>query len=251
MATVLVNDTVKKYLLGQMNSFRERVREKFEFFESGIWEGKLRAKKLKGISSKCVFEAPIDKNHRLLFTLGSHGENGKKDLVVYVWGVATHDDLNKKSRHVVPEDVPFLRFRDFEEVLLEDVDMEGLEPSYFTQEQITEKAKDESGSQRWYPVEEPEWRRIRLYARDEFELFLCLTPEQREILESSLPVMVSGTAGSGKTTLSVYYLLKRHLHRKKKIFITYNRYLKNFAERLYGGLLNEAEWKSDIISPDF
>jgi len=251
MATVLINSTVKKYLLGLPRSFRERAREKFEFLESGLWEGKIRAKKLRTASSKCVFEAPLDKDKRLLFTLGNYGKPAKKDLVVYVWGVVAHDELSRMTRTIVPGNVPFLRFKDFRELRWEDVDLEKLEPSCFTQEQITEKAKDESGSQRWYPVDNPEWERIQRYTRDDFELFLYLSPEQKSVLESPLPVLVSGTAGSGKTTLSVYYLLKSYWRRKKKVFITYNRSLRNFAEKLYRGLLNEAEWRRDAVLPDF
>jgi len=251
MITVLINDTVKKYLLKQSKNLRKKIRNKFEFLEAGIWEGRLRVKKIKSISSKCVFEVKIDKGNSLLFTLGNYGDAAGKFLVVYVWGVVAHDDSVKKSRNIIPENVPFLRFHDYEEVLLKDIDMEEMKSSYFTQEHITEKTKDESGSQRWYPVDVPEWKRIQLYTRDDFELFLYLTLEQKNILRTCLPIMVSGTAGSGKTTLSVYYLLNKYLSQEKKIFVTYNKYLKNFAERLYRGLLNEREWKNEVIYPNF
>jgi TolA-binding protein len=251
MATVLINNAVKKYLLNQSLNFRERIREKFEFLETGIWEGKLRTRKLRNISSKCVFEALIDKENRLLFTLGKYRGTSRKSLIIYVWGVASHDELSKKRRNIVPENAPFLEFHDFDELILEDIDLEELEPFCFTQEQITEKTREESGSQRWFAVDEPEWRRIQKYTKDDFELPLYLTPEQREVLESSPPILVSGTAGSGKTTLSVYYLLKRELDRKKKIFVTYNPLLKSFAERLCTGLLNEAGKGQDFLIPDF
>lgn len=251
MATVLINNAVKKYLLSQPENLRERIREKFEFLETGIWEGKLRAKKLRNISSKCVFEAPVDKDNRLLFTLGKYGGTSEKSLVIYVWGVASHDELSKKSRDIVPENAPFLEFNDYDELMLEDIDLEELEPLCFTQEQIMEKSKEDSGSQRWFAVDETEWRRIRNYKKDDFELFLYLTPGQKEVLASPPPILVSGTAGSGKTTLSVYYLLKSELHRKKKIFITYNPSLKNFAERLCKGLLNKAEGRQEFLIPDF
>jgi len=251
MATVLINNTVKKYLLNQPLHFREKLRDKFEFLETGIWEGRLRVKKLRGISSKCVFEAPVDRDSRLLFTLGKYGEAPEKNLVVHVWGIASLDELSKKSRNIVPRNAPFLEFHDFDELILEDVDLDELEPSCFTQEQITEKTGEESGSQRWFSVDEPEWQRIRNYTKDDFELALYLTPGQREVLESPPPILVSGTAGSGKTTLSVYYLLKRDLNRKKKIFITYNPTLRNFAERLCGGLLNQAKQREEFLIPDF
>ena len=205
---------------------------------------------MRNISSKCVFEAPVDKDSSLLFTLGKYGGTAGKNLVIYVWGVASLPELSKKGRTIVPENASFLRFHDFEELILEDIDLEELGPFCFTQEQITEKTREESGSQRWFAVDDSEWGRIRNYTKDDFELFLYLTPEQRAVLESPLPILVSGTAGSGKTTLSVYFLLKTELHRKK-IFITYNPSLKSFAERLYRGLLNEAEGKYDVFAPDF
>ena len=251
MAIVLINTAVRKYLLDQPVNFRERIREKFEFLETGIWEGKLRAKKLRNLSSKCVFEAPLDKDNRLLFTLGKHGGATGKNLVIYVWGVASHDELSKKSRNIVPENASFLEFQDFEELILEDIDLEELESFCFTQEPITEKSGEESGSQRWFEVDDLEWKRIRNYKKDEFDLFLYLTPEQREVLASPPPILVSGTAGSGKTTLSVYYLLKSELQSNKKIFITYNPSLKSFAERLCRGLLNEARGRQDFLIPDF
>jgi len=251
MAIVLINDAVKKYLLRKPRGFRERVREKFEYFESGIWEGRLRAKKLRGLSSQCVFEAAIEDNLRLLFTLGRPPETSPKDLVVYVWGFATHENLDRKRLTVAPENALFLDFRNYDETVLEDVVMDDLDSGYLTQERLTERARDESGQQRWYPVEEPEWRRIRRFARDEFELFLLLTPEQKEVLETPLPLLISGTAGSGKTTLAVYSLFRKSLRGKTKLFITYNRFLRNFAERLYSGLLNEAEAGSEIRAPEF
>jgi len=42
MVTVLINDTVKKYLLNQQVNLRKKIRNKFEFLETGIWEGRLR-----------------------------------------------------------------------------------------------------------------------------------------------------------------------------------------------------------------
>lgn len=251
MAIVLINNAVKKYLINQPLNFRERIREKFEFLETGIWEGKLRAKKLRNISSKCVFEAPLDKDNRLLFTLGKHGGAAGKNLIIYVWGISSHEEISQKSRNIVPENAPFLEFQDFDELILEDIALEELEPFCFTQEQITEKIEKESGSQRWFAVDEPEWRRIRNCTKDDFELSLYLTPEQREVLQPPPPILVSGTAGSGKTTLSVYYLLKSELHKKKKIFITCNPSLKSFAERLCRGLMNEAGGTQDFLSPDF
>lgn len=250
MIVVLINDTVKKYLLKQPTAEKKRIRNKFEFLETGIWDGGLKVKKLKGLSSKYVFEARLDKGNRILFTLG-HPPGDNQTLLIYVWGISQHDDVSRKSKTIIPFNVPFLQFSDYEESFLEDVEMEKLQQDYFTQEAITQKVNDESGSQKWYPLDEPEWKRLQMYQRDDLEFFLFLTPEQKEILQTPLPLMISGTSGSGKTTLSVYYLLNKNLNNKKKLFITYNTLLKNYARRLYNGLLEEREWKNETVPPLF
>ncbi len=251
MATVLISDPAKKYLLAQSQSFRRKIRDKFEYLETGIWEGRIRVKKLRNVSAKCVFEVTVAKRTKLLFSLGNYREADKKSLVIYVWGFVVLAEPAGKSSDIIPGGVPFLKFPDYDEVLMEDIDLEELQSSYFTQEHITEKILDESGSCRWYPVDELEWKRIQLHTGGGFELSLCLTPEQKDVLKSALPLMVSGTAGSGKTTLSVYYLLKPQLNRKKKILVTYNKYLKDLAEELYKGLLNETDRKNEVEYPDF
>ncbi len=254
MITVLINDTVKKYLLKQPTDMRKKIRDKFEFLESGIWDGGLKVKKLKGASDKYIFEARLDRANRIIFTLGqgqAQGAGQENSLIVYVWGIVTHDDIPTKVKTIIPANATFLLFEDYQETFLENVDMEELEPTYFTQESIGERSAGESGNQRWYAVDEPEWQRIRMYSRDDFDLFLQLTPEQDDILSTPLPMMISGTAGSGKTSLAVYYLLNRNLDKKKKLFLTYNKHLKNFAVKLYNGLLNERTWEKEITPPDF
>ncbi|MCP5102143.1 MAG: hypothetical protein GY950_02125, partial [bacterium] len=261
MIIVLINDAVKKYLLKQPKDIRKKIRDKFEYLESGIWDGGMKVKKLKGTSSKFVFEARLDRGNRILFTLGGAAPPAVKGvappavkgagsgLIVYVWGIVVHDDISLKSRTIIPDNASFLRFREYDEAAMDNVDMAELESSYFTQESISERVADESGSQRWYAIDEPEWQRIQMYSRDDFDLFLHLTPEQDEILAAPPPLMIAGTAGSGKTSLAVYYLLNRNLNKKKKLFITYNQHLKNFARKLYNGLLNQREWKNDVILP--
>ncbi|MDQ1352232.1 MAG: hypothetical protein QG657_2538 [Acidobacteriota bacterium] len=254
MITVLINDTVKKNLLKQPTDIRNKIRDKFEFLESGIWDGGLKVKKLKGSSDKYIFEARLDRSNRIIFTLGQgqpQGPGQENALIIYVWGIVTHDDIPTKVKTIIPANATFLLFEEYQETLLENVDIEELESDYFTQEGVNEKNAGQSGSQRWYAVDEPEWQRIRMYSRDDFDLFLQLTPEQDEILSTPLPMMISGTAGSGKTSLAVYYLLNRNLDKKKKLFLTYNIHLKNFAVKLYNGLLNERPGKKEITPPDF
>lgn len=48
-------------MLGLSRKEKERLREKFEFLEAGIWDSGIRVKKLKGLSGKVIFEARLSK----------------------------------------------------------------------------------------------------------------------------------------------------------------------------------------------
>ena len=251
MIQILINEAFKKYLLQQSLAYRKKIRQKFEYLEIGYWDGGLKVKKIKGVSgTKAVFEARLDRSNRLLFTLGTEKTGNDLALLVYLWGVVGHDDISTKSRHI-PRNVPFLQFQPLDEKELRDSSFEELTEEYYTQESITQKIADDSATQKWHFLDQANWERIEKYRQDEFEMALYLTPEQQAVLEKPLPILVSGTAGSGKTTLSIYYLLKLPLAKQKKLFITYNKYLRNAAHRLYHGLLNGSSLKDEYVTPDF
>ena len=252
MIKILINDCFKKYLLNQPSDYRKKVRQKFEYLEIGYWEGGLNVKKLKSLAgNKAVFEARLDRSNRILFTLGNDKENGASNLLVYVWGIVAHDAVSHKSTNILPANVPFLQFKPYQKESMDEILLEDLSDSYFTQESITQKISDDSASQRWHCLDEENWQRIQSYQQDELQLQLYLTPEQQEVLARPLPLLVSGTAGSGKTTLGIYYLLKLPLAKEKKLFITYNRYLRDTARTLYQGLLNASPLKNEYFPPDF
>ncbi|MBU2447213.1 MAG: UvrD-helicase domain-containing protein [Bacteroidetes bacterium] len=250
---VLINDSFKKYLLTESKQNREKIKQKFEFLEIGCWDGGLKVKKIRGVTSaKTIFEGRLDKANRILFTLGSdeHPEE-KNTLLVYIWGIVTHDEISNKTKNILPDNVPFIHFKPFREEMSDELYFDKIDQENITQESITKKVSDDSGSQKWYPLSEEEWNRVQLYIKDDFELYLQLTPAQSELLKTPPPIMLSGTAGSGKTTLSVYYLLKGSLGHLDKLFVTYNSFLKNMAEKLYSGLLNSSLDAEKINKPKF
>ena len=253
MFKVLINDSFKKYLLSQPEKNRERIKQKFEFLEIGTWDGGLKVKKIKGITSnKTIFEARLDRANRILFTLGyDETQHDKSTLLVYVWGIVAHDDISQKSKNILPENVPFIYFKPYKEELSKELYFNELSEEHLTQESITKKVRDDSGQQKWYTLAGEEWQRVQSYTKDDFELYLQLTPVQSTLLTTPLPILLSGTAGSGKTTLSIYYLLKASLNPAKKLFITYNNFLKNMAERLYYALLNSSELENKVVKPEF
>lgn len=248
---VLVNDAVKGYLISTPQATRQRFRKAIEYLENGLWDGGLRIKKLHNLSGKVVLEGRVSRSDRLLFTLGREQRTEEPETLIYLWAVTAHDDVDRTARTIAPENAPFLSFTQFETFETVDPDLEALAESCISQEGIEDRIRSETGSVRWFVLDEAEWDRVLLYSKDEFEIFLYLTQEQKRLLDAKPPLFLSGTAGSGKTTLSVYYLLRPALQDARKLFVTYNRRLKNFCESLYGGLLNMRPDANRITPPLF
>jgi tetratricopeptide (TPR) repeat protein len=240
---VLVNTAVKEALLRLPLADRRRVREKFEFLEAGLWDGGLRVKKLRD-HRRVVLEARIDHGRRLLFTLGTAVEEGGAPVrLVHVWALLDHDSVEPTVRRSsAPLDAPFVAFRAvFEEAAGSDAgtDLSALAASVFTEEGLEARASRDQGIQQWYELAEPEWQRLLLYSRDELEFQLRLGAEQRAVLASGPPFLLSGTAGSGKTTILLYSLLSPRALGGSRAFVTHGPALLRAAERILRGLTAE------------
>ena len=238
--TLLLHDTVRAHLVSLDARGKQRLREKLEFLQEGLWDAGVRVKKLRG-SGRAVFEARLSRGDRILFTLGEapDGEppdgNGAGVTRIYVWGVVKHDDVNAAAaRRIVPANAPFL---DFEPALVEELPefvADDLGGDYFSpaldQPVAAHGAGDaagdaaegpgpaepvaDAGPQRWLVVDDEEWRRLQAAQQgDQLEMYLFLTREQARLLHSEPPLLLSGTAGSGKTTIAVYFLLRHRVRR--------------------------------------
>ena len=230
---LLLHDAVRSHIAALGSRQKERLREKLEFLRHGMWDAGVRVKKLRG--GRSSFEARLTRGDRILFTLGRApaasapgGEVGGPGATrIYVWGVVKHDDVTAAERRIVAANAPFLDFRPDEieqlpDLVLDDLPEERLgvpfERPFST---VTDRAgagypvghpsdgTPDAGPQRWLVVDDEEWRRIlETEAPDGMRLYLFLTGEQARLLHSEPPVLLSGTAGSGKTTIAVYYLLR-------------------------------------------
>jgi len=235
---LLLNDVLKNYILGCKASEKRRLLEKLEFLANGIWDAGVRVKKLKGLSRKVIFEARLNRAQRILFTLGRH--QGR--IAIYLWGIAAHDDVERLGRSIVPRNAPFLLFEPESVQERPELLVDELPEDFFTQESIEEKAAEDYGPQHWLVLSEAEWQRLLAEAEpDSLDIHLFLTSEQQAVLEGVLPLLLSGTAGSGKTTILVYTLLRPGFLDKRRLFLTYNPLLKRFSERLYRGLIKNTE----------
>ena len=264
---LLLHDTVRSHVVSLGRRARRRLREKLDLLQDGMWEGGLRVKKLKG-SGRAVFEARLSHGDRILFTLGQPpADNGDDVTRIYVWGVEKHDDVTAAARRIVPGNAPFLDFQpDAVEELPEEVFVDDLDVTYFSPAldrpvpAHDTAAPPDAGPQRWLVVDDEEWRRLQTaHASDHVELYLFLTREQARLLHSEPPLLLSGTAGSGKTTIAVYFLLRNRVRQltaaagapafapeprgggERALFLTYSPHLKRLSERIYRGLVRATE----------
>jgi tetratricopeptide (TPR) repeat protein len=245
---VLLNDALKSHISSLAEKERQRLREKFEFLEQGFWDAGVRVKKLRGTSGRVVFEARLTRSDRLLFTLGDH--QGK--TAIYVWGIVRHDDISSEAARIVPANAPFLDFEPLSSDERPDLTLQTVPQEWLSQEDVEQKVPDDYGPQRWLVLDDEEWRRLLLSpGSSPWEAFLFLTREQDDLLRASPPILLSGTAGSGKTTLSVYYLLRGASSGQKRLFLTYNPLLKTLAERIYAGLAENRGGLADAPPPRF
>ncbi|MCI0616042.1 ATP-binding protein, partial [bacterium] len=249
--TVLINEPVKKTLLLCPQSSRNQIRKAFEYLENGLWEGGVRVKKLRGAASKVVFEARMNRGDRILFTLGHSFADATHRILIYIWSIVSHDDISRSAKRVMTLEAPFLQFEPFHQEELSDLELGSLNDDYITQEPIESRINADSSTQRWFVLNDYEWERLLLYSKDHFEMHLYLSNQQAQLLNQPPPLLISGTAGSGKTTLCVYYLLRPELKESSKLLITYNKYLKDFCKRIYEGLLNQHPKFNEIQQPEF
>jgi hypothetical protein len=240
---LLLNERLKKDILSQPTKARERILEKLSFLENGMWDGGVRVKKLKGPSNKVIFEARISKGDRLIFTLGKDGQR----TCIYLWGAVHHDDIKTKARTIYPDNAPFLNFETHSEETLDDLLIDTLGDDFFSQESIEQKVLEDYGPQKWMDISEDQLNRLLEKTHpDFFELFLYLSGEQQDVLKLKPPVLVSGTAGSGKTTLAVYYLVKGSHTGQNVLFVTCSNFLKDYSEKLYQGLIVNSSLENKI-----
>ena len=82
-------------------------------------------------------------------------------------------------------------------------------------------------------AEESEFQ--RLMDRAEGELELKLMRDQYEILRAPGPLLLAGSAGSGKTTIAIHRLVeaRAQMETGRLLYLSYSPWLVDYARRLY------------------
>lgn len=222
------------------------------------FDGGLRVKKLRGISKR-VWEARITKAIRLIFTYERSLDPDTKQPQVYVAVqdvCLDHDDVSRRAK--ARTRTPDARWLDAEEVraigsveidcdTLSGDEQSALLEAIGDELQILENITDELlGNIQWQVLEsELDWHKA-IVEQDE-NLPLRLSVEESELVNHYGNLLLSGSAGTGKTTVGLYQLLKslERFDSGKRLYVAYNPILvketsKQF-EKLVGSKITEIE----------
>ena len=251
--TLLINETVRNELNSASPSVRRRIKEKLQLLELGLWDTGVKAKKLTG-SGRQVFEARLDRRHRFLFDLVR--EPGR-ERTIRIWQISHHDDVNRVARSkALPQNAPFLALADVMDTPTEELDelvLDDIPVSYYHQQNAAYNCSDH-GPQQWGRFQnQQDWDRA--FASDSIqtsELRLYLDPAQEQVLAHPLPCCLTGTgAGSGKTTLALYTLLRPEFVNEPRLFVTYSPTLAEELKNKFRRLVSSAPGTPKYQEPEF
>ncbi|MFY9826104.1 MAG: hypothetical protein WAM82_32360, partial [Thermoanaerobaculia bacterium] len=232
MFPVLLHPDLYKSLRSSGPAERARVWKTLLRLRDGHWGGGTRVKRLKGIA-RPVFEARTDSGDRLIFTVVRSALAGSPERLashLQMWDLVKHDDADRVARRNRSPEAEFLELETLEQF---EIDEPPPHPDAAFSEiaadaanaaegagewnqadpllqfllppdgVLPEPAEGISGGVRWYLLDpdvlagEKEFQ--RLFDAGGQELELKLSREQYEILATPGPVLLAGSAGSGKT----------------------------------------------------
>jgi DNA helicase-2/ATP-dependent DNA helicase PcrA len=273
---VLIHAPLYGALRALASDTRARFRRLVDRLRAGHWGGGTRVKKLRGCA-KPVFEARQDAGDRVLFTLASTAaREGSATLRPHLmlWDLVSHDRVTGRARRINPS--AEAEFLDFEELEAEEVTEPPPHPAASFQDvaALSEDAEagvvelmlaadgpgprpreEITGGVRWYVVpdrllvDEERWQELMDSGAEELEL--KLTAEQYRVVRAPGPVLLSGSAGSGKTTIAVHRLAAAMAAGgARAIYVTYSAWLRDHARRLFHDLL-VCRGDATSATPDF
>jgi tetratricopeptide (TPR) repeat protein len=280
MFPVLLHPELYRRLRRSERGERTRVWKVLGRLRAGQWGGGTRVKRLRGIA-RPVYEARTDSGDRLLFTMVSSADAQKPDQLVphlQVWDLVPHDDVERTARRNRSPEAEFLELETLEELVIDEPppcpaalfsaipadepgdDAEPLLRFLLPPDDLDLHTEEEiPGGIRWFLVDpaararEEDLQRLSEAGGDELEL--KLTREQYEILRAPGPLLLAGSAGSGKTTIAIHRLAAAALQADPPaaLYLSYSAVLVEHARGLYRDLVM-AQTSQDIEpgrAPDF
>ena len=254
---ILMHHRLAALLRDRPPVFRSELQRTLEYLQFGYWGNGTRVKLLKGVR-KAVYEARINRSLRLLFTVvRTNATQPPHDLQNYLlcWDIVDHDHIDRAKRmNIVPE----TGFLDFEEQSSRELDAVPKHPESLVDDPQHEFREMLTDSIRWYELDpdviadEDEWQAL-LDDHSVRDLELKLSLEQAETVFAPGPVLLRGTAGSGKTTVSVYRLarLVSEHPSARVLYVTYSKPLLATVQQLFGDLFRARREPMPETVPEF
>ncbi|HEX4963716.1 MAG TPA: hypothetical protein VF173_23015 [Thermoanaerobaculia bacterium] len=281
MFPVLLHPDLYRWLRRSGRAERARVWKTLFRLRDGHWGGGTRVKRLKGIG-RPVYEARTDAGDRLLFTVVRSALAEQPDRLashLQIWDLVEHDDAERAARRNRSPEAEFLELETLEQFEIDEPpphldaafdevaehpgteDWERSEPllQFLLPPEGAEPEPGEGipGGVRWFLVAadalagEEEFQ--RLFDAGGEELELKLTREQYEILATPGPVLLAGSAGSGKTTVAAHRLAAAagSPEAPSALYLSYSPALVERARGLVNDLLRARGVNPDRNPPDF
>ena len=273
--SVLIHANLYQLFRESTRPARARVRKTLARLRDGLWGGGTRVKRLAGVQ-RPVYEARTDVGDRLLFTIvRSANRTAPESLTPHlqVWDWVHHDQVTRKARRNPAPEAEFLEmtvleefelteppphpdatFDDFPSAANSDPLLHFLIPP---DELVPKISENLTGAVRWYMLsqemlmDEAEFQRVMDEGGTELEL--KLTREQYAVVRTPGPVLVAGSAGSGKTTIALHRLAQgmNAFEPKRALYLSYSRWLVEHAQGLYRDLHIALGGKVSDPQPDF
>ncbi|WP_409344240.1 UvrD-helicase domain-containing protein [Paenibacillus sp. MBLB4367] len=189
-----------------------------------------------------IYEARIDKARRMLFTLFRPIESDRMEIMIFHPAVA-HDDVIHEAKSIfgvseferhVYEESP-----EIELDLTEEQKTWELQTPFFQRvDQLKAFELDDESILRFLA-------RTEIASQEFWELKLRLNPYQRELVKLDMPLLIAGTAGSGKTTILLHRLVTEP--HTPKLYITYSKKLRETAEHMFKSLVRGIDYEQEYL----
>lgn len=190
-------------------------------------------------SAEKIYKSRAGDNFRLFFKIGTDPAG---HTVIHLLQIMNHDRSDKV--HSSPELLKRFKQQDFSKLeLIGEVtakERAELPPSTYTD--------------LFYDFTEADFVRVD---QPDYQLWWHLNPDQQAICEQKGPVILCGSAGSGKTTIALYRLMlwnnsefsrgRTDAQSAKSLYLTYSDKLKNYAEKNHQ-LLRRSEIDVDFMT---
>ncbi len=286
MFPVLLHPDLYKWLRSSGQAEKARVWKTLFRLRDGHWGGGTRVKRLKGIA-RPVYEARTDSGDRLIFTVVRSAladSPGRLASHLQMWDLVKHDDAERVARRNRSPEAEFLELETLEQFEIDqppphpdaafsDIAAGAENAEDWNQADpllqfllppegaLPEPEEGIPGGIRWYLLDpavlasEEEFQ--HLFDSGGEELELKLSREQYEILATPGPVLLAGSAGSGKTTVAAHRLAAAAVSssapgpRRTALYLSYSKALVEHARALVSDLLRSRGEDPGRNPPDF